>query len=619
MRACQSTDPSCVYRIRFGHRLEWEILDFIGNKHFQITDDTTQYNAGKFHFFQTSFFLILRNLPFPIPVAIVPLWGGGSSRHAGRLYKSVISGPEENPTTLRRSANKNHRHAPGLGDKPDSARLPWPDMPAHGDMMPVSSNYWLADAGFEVEQETIPSKDGPTCVLYNSRGAVDPFLEDIRRTGRIDSFTFGQKRDPCTSIFRKIFGVFFPSKENTNISIGVTLAANPPGLHNTVTSSGVGSSGVDARGSQSVDFMLRLFSSKACTVQRWHNNDTWTGHRLRGSPWLSDGLYICNWTFLLIWRHNRQSRDGRSLPGAPVEFLDVVPAKGANHRGNGRTGTFTRKVEVQHALDSARLETVDEAAPVSVEGSIRGTSGRMAVLTRGAVEADDNVVGLEISPLHSQTYSRTCQDHDATVGWQEFVRAAYYTGTRVTWGYEGTLLAWHEVDRKTIQRLIRNQLITSESGQPPQKWTLRIVDSTKIMNFVLFHSHGHPITLSTWRVKGHDLCSIRVLGSVDEPYNPEGWNRYNGYVGGEVLADQNGLHHRHSLPWGHRNQAQVVNLPFFGIEMAIPDPLIAKVFLWRFFNDNCAWESGSVCHKYIQQIQDKYLTLITKLSNTNKG
>ncbi|KAF9233638.1 carotenoid oxygenase [Melanogaster broomeanus] len=88
--------------------------------------------------------------------------------------------------------------------------------------------------------QIIPSKDGPTRVLYNSAVPLILLLEDIRRTGRTDSFTFGQKRDPCKGIFRKIFGVFFPSKENINVSIGVTLAANPPGLHSTVTSSGVG-------------------------------------------------------------------------------------------------------------------------------------------------------------------------------------------------------------------------------------------------------------------------------------------------------------------------------------------------------------------------------------------
>ncbi|KAF9238199.1 carotenoid oxygenase [Melanogaster broomeanus] len=82
--------------------------------------------------------------------------------------------------------------------------------------------------------QIIPSMHGPTRVLYNSRSAVDSLLEHIRRTGQIDDITFAQKRDPCTSIFRKIFG-------SINASIG---------LHSTVPS-GDGDSGVDDRGSQS--------------------------------------------------------------------------------------------------------------------------------------------------------------------------------------------------------------------------------------------------------------------------------------------------------------------------------------------------------------------------------
>ena len=32
-------------------------------------------------------------------------------------------------------------------------------------------------------------------------------------------------------------------------------------------------------------------------------------------------------------------------------------------------------------------------------------------------------------------------------------------------------------------------------------------------------------------VKDHDLSSLRVLGSVGEPINPEAWHWYNDYVG----------------------------------------------------------------------------------------
>ncbi|KAF8836504.1 hypothetical protein BDN67DRAFT_936655 [Paxillus ammoniavirescens] len=170
----------------------------------------------------------------------------------------------------------------------------------------ASSNYWPADTGFEVEQEVrdpvelivtgtipsyvagtlyrtgprgshrldteqgptftlhhwfdgftqnhrfqiIPSDDGPTRVLYNSRSGVDALIEDTRKTGQIEGFTFGQKRDPCTSIFRKIFDIFIPPKECVNANIGVTLAVNSPGLNSTVPSNSAQRLGVSEHGSR---------------------------------------------------------------------------------------------------------------------------------------------------------------------------------------------------------------------------------------------------------------------------------------------------------------------------------------------------------------------------------
>ena len=37
-------------------------------------------------------------------------------------------------------------------------------------------------------------------------------------------------------------------------------------------------------------------------------------------------------------------------------------------------------------------------------------------------------------------------------------------------------------------------------------------------------------------VQGHDLSSLRVLGTVGEPINPEAWNWYNEHVGQKQCA-----------------------------------------------------------------------------------
>ena len=71
--------------------------------------------------------------------------------------------------------------------------------------------------------------DRPTTVLYNCRTTVDKLVEHIRATGAIDQLTFGQKRDPCSSFFKKVMSTFSRAV-HVDVNIGVTLSVNPPGL-----------------------------------------------------------------------------------------------------------------------------------------------------------------------------------------------------------------------------------------------------------------------------------------------------------------------------------------------------------------------------------------------------
>ncbi|KAI6035654.1 carotenoid oxygenase [Pisolithus orientalis] len=69
-------------------------------------------------------------------------------------------------------------------------------------------------------------------VMYNSRRSIDPLIENICRAGNMAGFSFGQKRDPCTSFFKKVISVFVPDppRPQEQVNIGVTLSINPPGL-----------------------------------------------------------------------------------------------------------------------------------------------------------------------------------------------------------------------------------------------------------------------------------------------------------------------------------------------------------------------------------------------------
>jgi acetyl-CoA synthetase len=80
-------------------------------------------------------------------------------------------------------------------------------------------------------------------------------------------------------------------------------------------------------------------------------------------------------------------------------------------------------------------------------------------------------------------------------------------------------------------------------------------------------------------VEKHDLSSIRLLGTVGEPINPEAWNWYNDVVGkGRCpIVDtwwqtETGGHLLTPLPGATPTKPGSATLPFFGVEPVVLDP-----------------------------------------------
>jgi acetyl-CoA synthetase len=80
-------------------------------------------------------------------------------------------------------------------------------------------------------------------------------------------------------------------------------------------------------------------------------------------------------------------------------------------------------------------------------------------------------------------------------------------------------------------------------------------------------------------VEKADLSSVRILGTVGEPINPEAWNWYNDVVGGGrcPIVDtwwqtETGGHLMTPLPGAHAMKPGSAMKPFFGIEPIILDP-----------------------------------------------
>ncbi|KAL8938076.1 MAG: hypothetical protein Q9216_004091 [Gyalolechia sp. 2 TL-2023] len=86
--------------------------------------------------------------------------------------------------------------------------------------------------------ELVCSKDGNyvTKIRYNSRYSCNRVIENIRKTGAYNEISFGQKQDPCQSIFRKAMSTFHaatqgrPAKTVEDVNVGVTLHQHIPGM-----------------------------------------------------------------------------------------------------------------------------------------------------------------------------------------------------------------------------------------------------------------------------------------------------------------------------------------------------------------------------------------------------
>ena len=81
-----------------------------------------------------------------------------------------------------------------------------------------------------------------------------------------------------------------------------------------------------------------------------------------------------------------------------------------------------------------------------------------------------------------------------------------------------------------------------------------------------------------------DLSSLRILGTVGEPINPEAWNWYNDVVGGGrcPIVDtwwqtETGGHLMTPLPGAHATKPGAAQYPFFGVNPVVLDPAAGTV------------------------------------------
>ncbi|KAJ7864443.1 carotenoid oxygenase [Mycena olivaceomarginata] len=93
-------------------------------------------------------------------------------------------------------------------------------------------SHWFDGFAHLYRFELVPTSDGTCKVLYSSRRQVDALIERVRKTGRLEGVTFGQKRDPCDSLFKKIKTTFeaTTTKDPELINVGVSISVNVAGF-----------------------------------------------------------------------------------------------------------------------------------------------------------------------------------------------------------------------------------------------------------------------------------------------------------------------------------------------------------------------------------------------------
>ena len=98
--------------------------------------------------------------------------------------------------------------------------------------------------------------------------------------------------------------------------------------------------------------------------------------------------------------------------------------------------------------------------------------------------------------------------------------------------------------------------------------------------------------LGSRHVENHDLSSLRVLGTVGEPINPEAWNWYNEHVGRHQCAivdtfwqTETGSIVITPFPGAIETKPGSATVPFMGIDPVILEPQTGNV---RFSSFLCA-------------------------------
>jgi acetyl-CoA synthetase len=254
----------------------------------------------------------------------------------------------------------------------------------------------------------------------------------------------------------------------------------------------------------------------------------------------------------------------------------------ARHQAQRRRGAARRaKVESVSSSSARKQEVTHDPGPRLLAGTRKSAAGQRRLQGRAARQRAS-----ALHPLHQRQHGQTeghpphhgglparlPPDHEVCL--RPAPEDVYFCTADVGWITGHSYVAY---GRSPTAARASSTKGAPNHPEPDRFW--RIIDRHKVNIF-----YTAPTAIRSFIKWGddwlapHDLSSLRLLGSVGEPINPEAWMWYHDKVGGKrcPIVDtwwqtETGCHMIAPMPGATPLKPGSATLPFFGVDAAVVD------------------------------------------------
>jgi acetyl-CoA synthetase len=272
----------------------------------------------------------------------------------------------------------------------------------------------------------------------------------------------------------------------------------------------------------------------------------------------------------IVITSDEAQRGGRSTPlksnadAALLHCSDRVKCLVVKHTGGQTTWIDGRDIDVKAEMDAA--SAVCEPVEVSAEDPL------FILYTSGSTGKPKGVVHTSGGYLvyAAMTHEYTFDYHDGDVFW---------CTADVGWVTGHSYIIYGPLANGATTVMFEGVPTYPDAGR---FWA--VCDKHKVSQFYTAPTAIRALmAYGTDPVAGYDLSSLRLLGSVGEPINPEAWNWYNENIGkgrcpivDTFWQTETGGHLITPLPGAIPQKPGSATKPFFGVKPVVLDPANAE-------------------------------------------